>query len=92
MIYTVHECDRGPQTYEGFRPASHLPAKPNEHLAMVFLEGGHECWYLDSQNPIAIDELERFYRSFEGIDITIQVWRDNAIRQPIEVPDAELGS
>ncbi len=92
MIYKVIEGDRGPQTYEGFRPASYLPAKPGEHLAMVFVEGDHECWYLDSNNPIAVDELERFYRGFGFVDVQIQVWRDSAMRQLIEVPDAELGS
>jgi hypothetical protein len=75
MIFKV--IDRGrEQTYEGFRPADFACrrlALGELKLAMCFLEGMTEAWYLDSKNPLALGELQRYYREQE-FEVRIEVW------------------
>ena len=79
MIYTCVDEHGRKQTYEGFvRSDCSIKGESNSLVLVVaWFEDTFELWYLDTNNPIALDELNRYYRS-EGYaqGVTLQVWKN----------------
>lgn len=82
FVYTV-EQDGRKQTFEGFRRAFHGTDAHPRTVALVFLEGYTELWRLDKDNPRALEELKRYYRSEGYPDVRIGIYHRPDAPHPV---------
>lgn len=75
MIYTVEEHGSSgvkKQTYEGFRRYLGGNAKT---IASVMSPDGLDLWIIDDNNPLASDELRRYYRASWNIEVEVFLFK-----------------
>jgi hypothetical protein len=88
MVYTVEE-DGKLQTYEGFCKALmhlsvehelNLPPKEARFLGLVMWEDSICPWWLEN-GTLAVEELQRLYRAFPGVDAQIHLVPVSSLRR-----------